>query len=479
MKDNKQDALTFNDDQFGTYLLRGINLIDNPEMDSEKIKSVPMIDQGKLPDSWLTRNEGTNSFAYEVYVEDSEYELVNSVEAGLEAGGKIQGIGLNISLKAKHTREITQNTKFGNIRSTCKIMQYGMGLSGSVLKDNFSQAFIDDLTSKSAEYIFETYGTHLVTKFSIGGKLNVHFVTKSTTTKTTNEIKAEAKASYAAFSGGVSGGVSNGVKDFVSDCDYSITGQGGNLSAIPVKMDDSDGYSKWADSVWDHPAIYEIEELIPIWDLVEETNYSNLLKNAYYNWYYKHLVEQAKNLTFISKIRIESRNDSNIDKVKSDDEFVTKYGKEYGGENADCNKGVGGDYIYILYELDKGKIDRIVDIKLNSLGEPTDYPCLPGYIHLPQDLNKGAKGRYIYIDYMQEKTNKKSGYQALGIRTTTIPENKNWKIITDIHNNPVDMNQGSGGDYLYLFGYIDPIWEVLEKQTENVKSVIESLREED
>ena len=68
--------------------------------------------------------------------------------------------------------------------------------------------------------------------------------------------------------------------------------------------------------------------------------------------------------------------------------------------------------------------------------------------------------------------NEPTGYQALGVRTTTIPISEDWHLITDSNGRPIDMNEGAGGEYLYLFGYVDPLLKNMNQQnTQNKKAI--------
>ena len=63
----------------------------------------------------------------------------------------------------------------------------------------------------------------------------------------------------------------------------------------------------------------------------------------------------------------------------------------------------------------------------------------------------------------------------MGVRTTTTALNSHWGIIKDADNKPVDLNKGAGGDYLYLFGYVDPLWNALQEQIAENKEFIKKM----
>ncbi len=110
----------------------------------------------------------------------------------------------------------------------------------------------------------------------------------------------------------------------------------------------------------------------------------------------------------------------------------------------DLNKGSGGKYIYLCFNRNPG--NSITDLAV-VLGENASPPS--GFIKIPEDLNKSVGGEYIYLCY--EK--------AAGVPITDIVFQSTGgnEQSTPYYNGvsyskiPVDLNKGSGGDYIYLY----------------------------
>lgn len=454
---------------FKKYLLYGYDMLRNPSGKTDDIKRVPILDLDKLETykkslGWASVVTGNRKFAHKTYVGENEFEIASSIGAEVSAGGKAKEFGFSVDLQAAYSVAYTQGTVFGNVISKCEVSQYSNTLTVDQIDEFLSDEFVKDMKFKSAKDIFSTYGTHLIVKFSIGGKLSIKFRTKETTAKTSAEIKSEAEASYYLLTGGESKEFSLSAQNFCRDCNYEVNGIGGELTVLPKEIEGKVDCLSWFSTVEEKPALYEIEESIPIWELAPTASIENKLKKAYMEYNNEYLEEIDMDLPFITDLRVEIRSDSGVDSQKQLEEKVVKFDRNQGCTNADLNKGAKGKYIYLLYKLGSGTDKKVTDIIINYLNEWTGEPAKEGYTHIPDDLNKGAGGSYIFIDYKVENDSDQSGYQALGVRNTTTPVSKDWVLITDKNGNPVDLNKGAGGEYLYLFGYIDPLYKEIQKQ---------------
>lgn len=146
--------------------------------------------------------------------------------------------------------------------------------------------------------------------------------------------------------------------------------------------------------------------------------------------------------------------------------------------NADLNRGVGGQYIYLCFTRDPEKVQgsisnpgawknderigwkvpvRGIVIKSQSFG-PTppwpDYWTPPvetkdgfGGFHIA-DLNDGARGKYIYAFQRKDSYDATLPYvKEVGVlygNSSSIQPPSGWERI------PGDLNEGAGGDYIYF-----------------------------
>lgn len=457
--------------EFQDYLLYGYDMVKNPLGDAASIKFHPILDRDKLqkaPKKWYSNLSGSNEFVHNSFIGKSEYEVAETISASTGIGGKNREYSLSVNCTASKGREYTQNSVYGKIRSTRKISEYAQQLTKEELGKCMDSMFVSYAAMRSCEEVFETYGTHLIMKFSIGGKLTIDFQTKSEVVKDTSSIKADAQAAYMFITGSVSGSYEKNARQFAEECNYVICGKGGDPIILNSNVANAN-FESWSRSVEKNPALYEVAECIPIWEICESPAIKNKLMNGYYKYYNKELEARIHDIRFINSVRVDINAHKGIENRKMNTEIVTRFDNSYHGEYADLNKGAEGDFIYLLYTLGAYDEQKITDIKLISSNDSA--PCiLPEYKRVDGDLNRHVRGKYIYVTYLMG--NEPTGYQALGVRTTTIPISEDWHLITDSNGRPIDMNEGAGGEYLYLFGYVDPLLKNMNQQiTQNKKAI--------
>ena len=470
---------------FASYLLRGINVIDNPLLDRGDIKNKNILDEEKLGKPWFVA-EDNSSTNYDVWVEESAYDLARSYVDKLGLSKKYKLFGMSANLNADHTEEVTQNIRYGLISAINSTNQFSTKITTDVLRNCLSEKFANDLkfaTDKNIENVFDTYGTHLITKFSVGGKMDISFTTKPGVIKKKDEIKTEALRAFGFFANGGSDGTPQDISSFTSDCIYRIAAVGGDLSTVPRVLMEGDGYKTWAESVLKQPDIYEIENLIPIWELISNKTQQDKFKEKYNELYKNSLKQLANKLPCIYKLRIDVRDDDKVDSNKTEEEYVAKFDAAYGGGNADCNSTTGGKKVYILYEYRPQTYWKALDISMDyreraqnkasavirNCPNVDEISADSETITLPESLNTGEDANYdVYISYEYGISENEHGYQAMGVRNTAWPFNRNWNVIRLKDGEIGDMNKGTGGktESLFLFAYRDPFWgdyDALEK----------------
>lgn len=118
----------------------------------------------------------------------------------------------------------------------------------------------------------------------------------------------------------------------------------------------------------------------------------------------------------------------------------------------DLNKGVGGAYIYLCYSR-SGDHPAITDFKVKMGGNSRPDPGYEFVLHTngnPLDLNKGAGGEYIYLTYTR---NPGTPVVDLLVQAWNHPASDPGPPIDDrgIPYERIDgeLNKGSGGAYIY------------------------------
>jgi len=165
----------------------------------------------------------------------------------------------------------------------------------NLLKDYLSPSFAQDLNTKSAEEIIETYGTHVLTDFTIGGRYNFMFrsmVNTSMTNATKKEVvKAGANSAFMKIIGivpdaNVSQETINRYKDDNKSEGLNIVWYGGNggfRSYNPETGYTTVDIMAWAKTVnKNNAALTEInwDKAIPIWEFALNPTQSEALKAA-------------------------------------------------------------------------------------------------------------------------------------------------------------------------------------------------------
>ncbi len=145
--------------------------------------------------------------------------------------------------------------------------------------------------------------------------------------------------------------------------------------------------------------------------------------------------------------------------------------------NVDLNRGAGGQYIYLQFTRDPQKVVgsnsnpgawvndvrigwmvpvRGIVVESQNIGPANDWPDLQtppievkdilGY-HCP-DLNDGSGGKYIYAYQKKDSWNTGLPYvKEVGViygNSSAIQPPDGWERI------PGDLNEGAGGDYIYF-----------------------------
>lgn len=457
------------------WLCYGIDNLQTPLASFNDVKNVPILDIKKLEAAkgkyWYDCRPGSNGFSYKTIVEEDKYELQRKTALELEVGYKSPALGLSTKLSKIHEETTVDNRCFGEVVARCLKEKYTLALDPYELRKYVSDDFVKAVKKGDYESVFQHYGTHLISESFIGGELKVSFHSKDTSKKTKDELKVLAEESYKGLTAKQGYTSSTETSEFKKNCAYSFSANGGDLDVMPAQFDQNDNYKEWAKSVQNKPAMYQVNNCIPIWELFEDKTIQGNLKVAYYKYFNKYLEEQKKNVSFVTNMRVAVRGDAKIENELRKDEIVTKTDASLGYINSDLNRKAGGKFIYLLYLLGNDQSKKITDVITNNASK-TDAPAKAGYIHLPEDLNKGAGGKFIYIDYKRENNPALSGYQGFCTRNSSNYCYDNWEPIKDKYGKIIDLNEGAGGDFIYLFGYKDPIFTKIDNQIkENNKEI--------
>ncbi len=442
------------------YLLYGYNVLDDGYIDSKSIdKSNPIIDKTKLESSEYENVTNTSS--------DVDYMFSNTVSdfyssLNVSAKSKYKGVFFSGSIKtdysiAKSLHEQQTLIKYIQYHQTAE--QY-YTVSVSALKKKLTQDFLDDVKAyavSNPKKIFDTYGTHLIKQYFLGGRAELNFLYRNTSQQTKESLEVNVQAAYKSFSGKVDAKTDKQAKVVTEHSSMSFRSKGGDNLTGNSPSDISGKYDAWVKSIASKPAISGIADfdkaLLPIWELVDDKAAAESLEkkfNALAKTAQGKLLSMDPTAMYITEIGVYSEPESK-DALKEIPNGFVKVMLNPGTDSAevmDANKGAGGDYIYIAYKLSADPTNAITDIKL-AVGDSSSA-SINGYKKINVDLNHNAGGKFIYLCYKTATTKDEPCLKEIrGVYTST--ENSYtlpswWEWVS----NRADLNKGSGGKFIYL-----------------------------
>lgn len=308
------------------------------------------------------------------------------------------------------------------------------------LRSMMSAEARDDLTNLAPAVLFTKYGTHFTTEVIIGARADYHCeIEKTEESKTIKtRITACAEASFKKFTGSTDyiGVTESELQTFSSNSTQHLRVTGGKAE-YGLLISEKGDYEEWMNSIEENPVLCDFTEssLVPIWDLCEDNARKQQLIAEFESYAGNFGLPELLNKSIVD-IRIISGGTSGIDPDEGYEIIRT-----------DLNRDAGGKYIYITYKEGLDNQESITDVTFVT-GRGASAPG--GYTKIPGDLNEGAGGAYVYLCY-------KTGISDYPIRRLTVLVGKNtqsppgfYKVNNYYSNSPQDLNEGAGGNYIWL-----------------------------
>jgi hypothetical protein len=306
--------------------------------------------------------------------------------------------------------------------------------------------YLDDLprTDAAAAELFKRYGSHYLTGIVMGGRAVYSSATNKLQVNRSYSLDETAKASYKSLTGQLSASEQVKYKQSIESFNqYSQSEEAvlGGTEGSRV-FDGKGGFNVWTASVANAPDFVNFVSTIPmdaIWRLCATTEQSAFLEN-YYTKVWAPARSQSYQLyaDYVDALVVISGTNSNITPP-------TGYTKiPY-----DLNKGAGGRFIYLCYHKASyqsyGKNKQCIDSLVVIYGKNTQPPA--GYTKIPQDLNEGAGGEYVYLCYRLANWNNDIAIKdvaVVGGGSSNVPAPYGYEKV------PGDLNKGAGGDFIYV-----------------------------
>jgi len=430
------------------------NYADPIEVKAKVLDFEAMNDDGLIEQIQLEKSEFQTIEGESV----SDYMSKLSVNAGVS--GSYAGFSGSVEVNFDESHYTHSEYSFATVETL--IEKYSaritLGTSTATLKnyltDDASAAINDP--DVDPEEVFISFGTHILRGIIIGGRLDYNVSANMSLVQTSQSIGVFAEAGYErAFSVDVSSETvsASEMSSFNSVRKKSLKVYGGSSEyGQYIISEDGAGYAPWIESIKDNPVFCDFDRttpIVPIWDLCNDPTRTAALESGYADYALKRAI-----------------NPTGTPRQCVVDIKLYDLGSGYSGPNPtadgyvllpqDLNEGAGGDYIYILvkYGLDTDP-NRITGVHIRNTDNGD--PWIPGYIQPVGfcDLNRSAGGDYIYLYFSRggsqvirsiatKNNDGKYFYSKPG--TFSYKDDEGRTYAWDYH----DLNEGAGGDYIYL-----------------------------
>jgi len=443
------------------YLCYGYHVLKEGQgyIDSQYINTrAPILDQAKLEETNYERTSDVGRTVIKDYVSSNATDFYKDFNA--DANVKYKGVLYSGGVKAEYGNYEDMHKESVLIKhmELHPISEKYLQCTNEQLKELLADQFLKDLETKDPEYIFDTYGTHLITRCSLGGRIELSLKFNNTAKLTKEQIAVGVNASYGGGSADADAETKKQAKELISNSELQFTALGGDGITGNKIEKLTEQYATWVKSLDNKPDICQVSNfqnsMVPIWELTDGET-ADALKTEFNKYVVTYETLLGKYLykedpvvvvkPFITDIIVVADKDKDkaLAKIPSNYKVVRiNPGTGKDSEELDANHGAGGDFIYIAYLLGTDKSKAIAYVRL-SLDGPNGY----NYKMLPVDLNKGAGGATIYLNFHYATSANEppireiSGYYG---EQYSLPSG--WKSLPT----NIDLNKGAKGSFIYL-----------------------------
>ncbi|HCG35544.1 MAG TPA: hypothetical protein DER23_04275 [Clostridiales bacterium] len=459
-------------DKYSGYLGYGYNILTAAYYNHKDIKTGhPIIDMDSLvkKNKIYVENKSSQHVDSVTFVSSSAKEYSEHFACAANINAKIGFTGsFEASFKQNHTFQMNSNQKLITTQALLETQNdYIIDVDAKLLAENVTSTFKKAVTEKTAKELIDLYGTHVLANITLGGRFDIHYFYTRTETSESTDIEVSARASYRSISGSASAKDEKDKTEIETHSSLFFTTYGGSVTGNPTSVEAAiKSYKDWSTGVENGKITFiNASEVIPLWDIVAnlEDVENAAEKSAAIKQYFDARVDQisgefkesVNTPIYISDVYV------GYGKTESEAKNMLRSKGVTEGHivNLDLNTSVGGYWIYLGYKTTTDKANAITNLVANYYSESTSSNLTYNgikYNIIPVDLNKGAKGKYIYLYYTRDQ---KAGNPICAIQ---YQHNEKFQfehvkadgynpVNTILNDNAVDLNKGSGGDYIYLW----------------------------
>jgi len=197
-----------------------------------------------------------------------------SVSAGLS--GSYAFFSGSINTTMSQMASVTTEWSFATVQVEHRV--HGLAvlkMQPADLKRYLMHQFANDMNSNlDPAVLFDLYGTHVIGKLVVGGRLDYNLAAMITSQQEKRNIGVYAEAKFdngfASLELNTSFDYGTYRSQYVSNEDFSLSSVGGQGQASKVWTDND--YTQWVDTVWQNPVFCDFGAdpwLVPIWELAD------------------------------------------------------------------------------------------------------------------------------------------------------------------------------------------------------------------
>ncbi len=445
----------------------GYDVFDN-YADVEKVKA-PILDIDLLDADGLLEKKTLEKSVFETSSGTSVTQYTSNLEvmAGLE--GSFMFFSGAVITNFSENRYTSEEYSYATVHSSINkyLLRVDQSYSGEDLipyLTNQAKLKINDL-DYDPNTLFQVFGTHCMTGIIVGGRLDFNISAKTTDLSGSKSIGVYANASFKkAFA---SASVESETLSEAEWASYNNSKEEkleiyGGASEYGQYIINDGEYTAWIESIKDHLVFCDFASsnaMIAIWDFCDSDERKTQLQDAYAVWAEeRRIVSQATVKTCIVDLNVLNSGASNLPNQYNANGLV--YKKMF----MDLNSGAGGDYVYMYYALgnDDGSSGVAPITSVYVCNHSDNEYAHAGDATIAVDLNAGAGGDFIYLCYGRGGSNIVRGLLLFDGVNLAYSEGTsggtNWFEVTEMSSAAMqDLNEGAGGDYVYLYFTYDLI----------------------
>lgn len=272
-----------------SYLGYGYDVVNDPYMDKDYINmSAPILDMDKIKDAKLKmikeNNQDVDNYSGSDFVEFSE-DYSNGFN--IDVGSNLKKIKFSGSVNTSFNCKGKEQTYMKFQKSVYKVNSFNLYLTDSLktIKNMISDEFLEDVDQLTAKSLFNKYGTHLIKEVAMGGRVETDSIWYSNTVGYSEDVELEVEAHA-----NILKNIAKLDVELNSDSEISLNQKGiryeerldsigGPALNISTSATVAEGMNAWLEKLDNDLSVSALSgivgenSLIPLWDLIPDTDY--------------------------------------------------------------------------------------------------------------------------------------------------------------------------------------------------------------